>query len=453
MLTNLLFGQVCFINEEICIRKERVYSLLKLYRPAYRELLQNGVLHEYHATSEYTNWTEIRVRADIMATYFMAKKLLAINNYAINGHTLELISLQDYPENTRNSILRWLVVFSLESGDLMFVNELIRKSYSSPDDDRLIIFCCNSICNLGSQNVGLHSKLADQLNHSPFIEYALLFPSLQPSYSKALNQLLSFPLTEKNKIFIHSKLGLLAFLRLDNKETSRQIDLLKGCSRTTLSSFALNPLYGLEAMHNYLRHGTISTASLRALTRYYFRPESHRAGKQHEVILTIALCCGMLSNHPRKVVRLINSIERSIYRNPSTVTSEDFKTSIALLKSLELMRAGEYQKASANLAQVKRTNTHKFNQVLGKIIRVLLGESPYPNASFQVSHLLGIVSYEQMTLFEVYIRRFLIEAGNDVPPEIIEGHRDALRRLVKKTKYRVSLLKNWTLPVATSKRI
>ncbi|SEN49687.1 hypothetical protein SAMN05216436_11750 [bacterium A37T11] len=446
ILTNLLFNHANFNNNEISINKEKVYHFIKQYNIAYRELLQSGIFLEFHTESKYSNHTEIRVYSILLATYFIAKNLLSGNNYAINTRIIELISQQAYPENIRISIMRWVIVFSMESCDLTFINDLIQRSFGTPYENHFNIFCCNTICNIGAKNIENRNKLNNQLNNTPFIEYVLLIPGLQTSYIHTIKQLLQFSLTDKNKIYIHSKLGLMAILLLDDVEASQHITTLKEYQNAALSVFAINPLHGLETLHHYFSFNTINIDAICELTHYYFKPEIHQPSKQHELILTIAFCCGILTNNPKKIIRLINAIQFSLHKNPSTIASQDFKITLQLFKDIELIRSGKSKNVAGYLSTITRTKTHKFNQVLEKIIRVLLDEHSYSDSVFHITHLLEIVIHEKITLLEVYIRKFLIHSANNFSENSIKEHQLALKQIQKKTNYQLQSMSAWRFP-------
>lgn len=253
LLLEELSALVEFDGSRHFIKKKDAYEVICRYKSAYNHLLNAGILLEDLHGNGGLRQTLIVFQSGRIAAYFMALKLL--NSYDPH-HLPVLIDRSGSGQLFKKMKLKWLLLLTIESGDLALVNQFEHISIAQEDSTDFVSFICSLLYK--THQAPSHSTISHTpilLEDNPFVAYLLNRICFKASYRDSIAKLLMFDLSSKNELLLRTKLSLIDLLKGDEKRVIDHIRELHALSVERYCDLAINPYYMLAFLYHYFKHG------------------------------------------------------------------------------------------------------------------------------------------------------------------------------------------------------
>ncbi|WP_134091998.1 hypothetical protein [Olivibacter sp. XZL3] len=319
-----------FSDEHAFVNKKEAYAIIKENNSIYNQLLHAGVLYEYQEKKGIRTVYQIKFRSPLIAAYFIAQHALEKRNGQIDKGLLAWLKTSPYSKSLKLMLLKWLIIYALEFGDLVIFNHFKNIDFIERHLASLVLFTCSNLDYPIRANAAISSTLNPTLAKSALIDIALDHLLVEAEYELALNKLLRYSVSPQQKILLHTSLAFFAFLSLRDEEIQKHREALLAIPQEHFADFTLNPLLVVENMHHYCQHKALKEEAIEEIRLFcdYPQRKRHRAHKQLIYMLGYILLKIKPSDDAitSKYLQLVNQYGPNLKRK----ITKDFKACIPL---------------------------------------------------------------------------------------------------------------------------
>ncbi|MGK6350932.1 hypothetical protein [Parapedobacter sp. DT-150] len=239
-------------NGTLQITKKQAYAIIRQYRTAYNDLLYIGMLYENNDGLELRQHTVIQFQFDVVAAYFIALRLF--NSHQEAPPIINALEQLPLCPQTKVMLLKWLLLFDIESGNLSLVNVFGKIPYIQEEPYTIIPFVCDGLHKLSQRAApSIKAEINLKLKDGGFMKYVHNNICFQVEYEPGLENLLDFDLSDTNEIILRSKLALVALLKWDEDALHFQLDKLSTLRPEAYVGFIANPYNMLSYLYQYFK--------------------------------------------------------------------------------------------------------------------------------------------------------------------------------------------------------
>ncbi len=313
LLLKTLLELIDYKNNTFAVPKILFSEQIRQYPNTYKELIANDVIKEENYSKVLVYSEHISFANSTVFEYCLAKKFYHWNNSKLDKNLIIQIEQVIGKSIIKVPIIKWIIFFVINTNDYDQF-EYLRPIQLKPSQRlEVIVFTCQLLQKklAGTNNPEKLKSYFSQLEQSESFNFFLSLQYSTPDYEKALHSLLSFNLSNKNKILIYTTLSLMNVFKLNSYQAYSYKEELGKLSDVDSDDFIVNPLICLDAIYNYLKYGIVETESLQAITHLYYNDyklkNMHHADYiYNEVIFKLALLTFRLNDNPHKELRFIS---------------------------------------------------------------------------------------------------------------------------------------------------
>jgi hypothetical protein len=336
---NQFVEELDFNDEYYHVAKLKLGNLLKQYGCAYHDLLSLGVLREINNSSNtrYLNYVSF-VDGHIL-DHFIARVLLAQSDGGFDPVAIHTINSLLKGSTHKLPILKWCVLDIIKGGRFTCLQYLPDVNMSIIQKAEMMSF----ITDLLKRETALADKQSPLLKifrgepGQVIFEYFLGMELISIDYKATLQTLLVFNLSDKQRIMVHTKLGIIAVIQLNMNDLERTIAYMAALPVNEYNAFPVDPHSCLDAIFHYFKFGFIKRDTMAELTKTSFTMSNcvdayFKKCASNDILFLLGIYTLWLADNPKKVLRFINVIER-IYHDDGKVSASNYNFFIMLLKA------------------------------------------------------------------------------------------------------------------------
>jgi len=444
MMLNEMISLLRFDGNIAYLNKKEAYAIIKEHNNIYYELLHTGIIREFQKDLGTRASYQIRFQSIIYAAYFIAQERLEkYEHHHIDQALIHWLNHSSYPEQVKLAVLKWLIVFALENGDLSFFNDLQALDFVEEHQADLVLFSCSQL----EQATVLHPTVAQQLNHSirntALIDIAFDHFTLDKEFQAALKTLLKYRLSNRQKVLLHTILGFFELIDLQDEAMHKHIEELQSIPYEHFAEFSINPLSLVENLHHYHRFHTLREDALQEITLFYTYPERNMNLTHKPLIYILGYMLLKIKNDKYLINRYLHVLNQYVIgSNP--------RTPVAFKAYLHLALA-ERQLFLGNLTQAiqqkeKAVALNHLNMLTRMQLGLLdLGLHGHSRQEFlNISRQLILIAKQfDLKYYEATIRAFLIKKIDRTEnPSIVAENEAAMHLLFRFSNYDVDSFYN-----------
>lgn len=436
MLTQ--FAQLLIFSEdEALINKKEAYDIIKENHSIYSELLHAGIVFEYQREQGTRAAYQIKFKSLVLAAYYIAQDAIEENNNNIDGALISWIQKSDYPDHIKLAILKWFIIFSLETGDLSIFNAIQEVDFIESYQASLILFTCSNLDYVISADPTIASPLSEAFAASAFIDIALDHILLETEYQLALKKLLQYKLSYKQQILLHTSLAFFELLYLHDDEAFKHIEILQSIPREHFAEFSLNPLSIIESIHHYYRHSSLKGDALQEIKLFCTYPKHNTNLTHKQLIYILGYMALNIEGNSEISISYLNTINNRML-NFSRRTTADFKACIHLALADQYARIKKIKEAKfEQQSALKINSSHTINRIQAGLLEMNILRQENKDFLTLARQLILITKQFNLKYYEAVVRVYLIKTLNpDEYHNLIEEHRVALSSLFYHSDYK-----------------
>lgn len=342
MLLDKLSNYVYYKNGTICIEQSKVIPISSQYQKAYEQLISSGIIHLYSETIGSRRKSEIRFKSIILGSYFLALRFLKMNQSLLGESLIHIVNKSHYHDIVKKELLKWLIVFSIESHNFTFLNYLDRADFIQSSEDEIVLF---TLYTLNKSGEHITKEFNAKISTFNFVDFTLLHLPLISKHQSVFEDLLRYNLSSFHRALIHSALAIIALTCLKDDLMLFHINKLKAIDPSPFVDCYLNPSVQIQALYRYFKYGTVDKHALQEITSFNFRERHHSHKAVHPIILFCGLLVSNLSNSPMKTLRFLRATQKHRMHTKAKIVNE-YNDFIQLIKAFEWIRNGYLEKAT-----------------------------------------------------------------------------------------------------------
>lgn len=432
-----------FSEEEAFVNKKDAYDIIKENHSIYSELLHAGIVYEYQREQGTRAAYQIKFKSLVLAAYYIAQEAIEENNGNIDETLMTWMQKSDYPDHVKLAILKWLILFSLETGDLSIFNEIEKIDFIEPHQASLILFTCSNLDYVIHADPSIAAPLNDAFAASAFIDIALDHVLLEIEYHLALKKLQYYKLSYRQQILLHTSLAFFELLYLQDDEASKHIEILQSTPREHFAEFSLNPLVIIESIHHYYRHNSLKGDTLQEIKLFCTYPERNTNLTHKQLIYVLAYIALNLEGNPEMSITYLNAVNDYVLNLNQNITA-DFKACLhfALADRYAHAKKIEQAKQEQQLA-LKINSAHTLNRIQAGLLDMEMLRHENKDFLTHARQLILITKQYNLKYYEAFVRVYLIKTLNpDEYQHLIEEHRMAVSSLFGSSGYKLESFYN-----------
>lgn len=389
------------------IHKKQAYSIIKQYKTAYNDLLYVGLLHESTNGGSIRQQTSIQFQSDNIATYFLATQLY--NQYDDVDLLVQTLNQQMLDKTARLDILKWLILFYIETGDLSLLDRFEQLTSVSGSRSTLIAFIADAITKLCARSTSdIKNKLHQALYDSPFLEFVLNEMCIQADNELNLATLLDFNLSDKHDTLLRIKLAIISLLRWDEETLVQQLEKLADKGQGAYADFGINPFTTLSTIYQYFKGADIDPAATldnNQIALHIKQQKSYGMGQVTDILVYFSIKVG----NDREVAHWYPGILDEKMKVQETRNPLDRQFD-ALIDALCLLECGEADMAMAHyIGHVSYTDTTASHQLLNTFFLLQYALHKGEDIVEPGKRVISVCEAFGFRLLEAYCRLLIIE--------------------------------------------
>lgn len=425
-----------FSEEYAYVNKKEAYAIIKENNSIYSELLHAGVLYEHQEERGTRAAYQIRFKSLVIAAYFIAQNTLEKQNGQIDKTVIDWVQTNGYSDNIKLILLKWFIIFSLETGDLDIFNHLQDVEFIEPYQASLILFTCSNLDYVISANPAIGSTLNRAFAKSAFIDIALDHLLLETEYELALKKLLQYQLSPQQKILLHTSLAFFELLYLQDEETLKHIEILRSMPREHFADFSLNPLTIIENIHHYYRHNILKEEAMEEIRLFCQYPERSKNLVHRQLIYVLGYILLQIKTSEEltlKYLQVINQYGLDLNRN----VTKDFRASILFGLAEQYIALGQSPLAlEAKKEAIQMNSSHTINRLQLGLLDLELLKNDHKDYLHLARQLILISKQFNLKFYEAKVRVYILNALQEDQKSLIMEHQSALQVLFEQSRYK-----------------
>lgn len=438
MLLDKLSRYVYLNENTLCIEQYKAIPICNQFPKAYEELINSGIIYLNTSVIGSRRDPEIRFQSSFLGSYFLALRFLKKNRSVFDANLIQLINNSHHHDYVKTGLLKWLIIFSIESSDFTLLNHLACAHFIKPREHEIVLFTIYSIENVLDRDA--IKQFSDQILSPIFLDFALLHLTFTLEHQSILERFLKYNIGARYRILIHSSLALRAFTSLKDDAMLSHLKKLKSIESSAFENFHLNPSIQIEALYDYFKHGKFSRSALQEITSFNFYNYRNRALFTHPVILTIAFLVSNLSSNSTKPIRFLRAIQKYGILNNVAFTKR-FNDFIQQMRADQWIKNNQHEKASSiQLSSSINSNDKPAIKILYILYKIKLARFKKENRAVLVKEAISLAKKNEFSFLEILIRLEIIDTftKTDCTSENIEEHQKALEKLFKNSGFRLN---------------
>ncbi|QNL52109.1 hypothetical protein H8S90_11315 [Olivibacter sp. SDN3] len=430
-------------EDTVLINKKEAYPIIKENHSIYNDLLHGGLLYEYQKEQGTRAAYQIKFQSIPLAAYFVTQHAIEKNNNQIDTNLIIWIQEKDYPEYIKLAIIKWLIIFSLEAGDLTIFNLLQNVDFIEKYQATLILFTCSNLDYVTCVNPSIANLLNQAFANSTFIDIALDHILMETEYKLALKKLLRYNLSYQQKILLHTSLAFFELLYLQDEDALKHIDALRAIPYEHFAEFSLNPLLIIENIHHYHKHNVFKENAFEEIKLFCDYPDRNASLTHKQLIYILGYTLLKLKGDEHATFNYLNIVSEHAKDITKKITA-DFRANIALelAERFTMMKKLDEALKKREEALVVN-NSYTLNRIqLGLLDMEMLRQEK--KDYLQIAQQLILITKQfNLKYYEVNIRIYLIRTLS--PKEhcgVIAENKAALQALFNNSGYKVKSFYN-----------
>lgn len=432
-----LIDLISFSDEIAFVNKKEAYSIIKENNSIYSELLHAGVIFEYQEEKGTRAAYQIRFKSLVIAAYFLAQNAIERNKGNMDANLVLALQHNDYPEEVNLALLKWFILFSLETGDLTIFNHLRGVDFIEPYQASLILFTCSNLDYIIQTDPAIAPTLGQAFANSAFIDIALDHLLMETEYQLALKKLLRHDISYQQKILLHTSLAFFELLHLHDEEALKHIEVLRAIPREHFADFSLNPLLIIENIHHYYRHNFLKTEALDEIQLFCTYPERNAPLLHKQLIYILGYILLKLKGSEELTLHYLYVVNQYGLDTTRNVTA-DFKSSIHLAIAERHLHMGKMDLAVLAKEQAMEINSsHIVNRIQQGLLDMEMLRQNNQEFLHIARQLILIAKQFNLKYYEAKVRIYLMQTLNESNGGgFLDEHKHALDQLFDNSGYR-----------------
>ncbi|RYE34480.1 MAG: hypothetical protein EOP42_07330 [Sphingobacteriaceae bacterium] len=315
LLLQTLVEMIDYQNNNFTVPKWKFSAYIKKYPGAYKELLINDVLKEENFSEYFQYKEQISLGNHTLLEYGISRKLYRLNDEKLDRKLLDEIEKTLGKSTIKVPVLKWMVFFIISSNTYEQLNYLKEVTLYPLEKLEVIIFTCQLLQKQLSETEDKEElkKYFQKIDQDETFSFFLSLQYITPEYEKALQTLLNFDLSNKNKILIYTTLSAISILNLNADKAEKYIKEINNFVYSDLEKFIVNPLNCLNTIFCYFKYGIVQKEALQSITHlcyddYKLRKMRSAEYNSNEIIFKLALLTLKINNNIAKEVRFIDTV-------------------------------------------------------------------------------------------------------------------------------------------------
>jgi len=437
VMIDQLVNLINFNEDAAFVNKKEAYSIIKENNSIYSELLHAGVIFEYQEEKGTRAAYQIRFKSLVIAAYFLAQNVIEQNNGSVDQRAINYLQHNNFPDEINLALLKWFIIFSLETGHLTIFNYIRGIDFIEPHQASLILFTCSNLDYVVSADPSIASNLNQAFADSAFIDIALDHILMETEYQLALKKLLHYHISHQQKILLHTSLAFFELLYLRDEEVLKHIEILRSIPREHFADFSLNPLLIIENIHHYYRHNFLKTEALDEIKLFCNYPERNVKLQHKQLIYILGYLLLKLKGSEELTLNYLHVVHQ-YGLDPERKITSDFKACIHLAMAERHLLMGKTDLALQAKEKAKSVNSsHTINRIQQGLLDMELLRQEHKDFLHVSRQLILIAKQFNLKYYEAKVRIYLTKTLNERDFEgLIDEHKHALQLLFESSGYK-----------------
>jgi len=425
-------------NDELAfVNKKEAYRVIKENNSIYSELVHAGVIYEFQEEKGTRANYQIRFKSLVIATYFIAQEQVEKQEGRIGKPLIDWLQHNHYPEEVNLAVLKWFIIFSLESGDLSIFNFMRGINFIEPYQASLILFTCSNLDYVIDADPSVATVLNQTFVDSAFIDIALDYVLMETEYQQALKKLLNYHISYQQKILLHTSLAFFELLNLRDEEVLKHIEILRAIPHEHFADFSLNPLTIIENIHHYYRYNVLKDDAFDELLLFCNYPERGADLLHKQVIYILGYIFLKIKGAEEMMWTYLEAV-RQYGIDPEMAVTPDFLASIHLGMAECNLLMGKKSEAEQEIAKAEIScQSHTINRIQKGLLELELLRQAHQDYLPLARQLILIAKQFDLKFFEAKVRIYLVHT---LHPEqhsgLISEHKTAAQSLFERSRYK-----------------
>ncbi|MEH6307382.1 hypothetical protein RYH73_17165 [Olivibacter sp. CPCC 100613] len=435
VMLSQLIGLVNFFDEHAYVNKKEAYPIIKENNSIYSELLHAGILYEHQEEKGTRAAYQIRFKSLVIAAYFIAQDALEKQNGQVDKTLINWVQDQLYSDHIKLILLKWFIIFSLETGDLDIFNHLQDVEFIEPYQASLILFTCSNLDYVVKANPAIGSTLNRAFAKSAFIDIALDHLLLELEYELALKKLLRYHIPPRQKILLHTSLAFFELLYLRDEEALKHIEVLRAMPREHFADFSLNPLTIIENIHHYYRHNMLKEEAIEEIQLFCHYPERSTNLLHKQLIYVLGYLLLKIKASEQitlQYLQVVNQYGLDLNRK----VTKDFKACIQLALAERYLALGQMDLAfQAKEEALQMHSSHTINRLQLGLLDLELLRAQQKDYLHLARQLILISKQFDLKFYEAKVRVYVLNSLQEDQKSLIAEYQAALQLLFEQSRY------------------
>jgi hypothetical protein len=436
VMLSQLIGMVNFSDDHAYINKKEAYAIIKENNSIYSELLHAGILYEHQEEKGTRAAYQIRFKSSVLASYFITQDVLDKQHGQVDKALIDWVQSSPYTDSIKLTLLKWFIIFSLETGDLDIFNHMQDVEFIEPYQASLILFTCSNLDYVINANPAIGSTLNRAFANSAFIDIALDHILLETEYELALKKLLQYHISPQQKILLHTSLAFFELLYLRDEETLKHIEILRSMPREHFADFSLNPLLIIENIHHYYRHNVLKEDAIDEIRLFCRYPERSTNLVHKQLIYVLGYILLKIKTSEEITLQYLQIVNQYGLDMNRKVTS-DFKACIQLAFAERYLAMDQTDLALQAKEEAVQTNSsHTINRLQLGLLDLDLLRNQHRDFLHLARQLILISKQFNLKFYEAKVRVYVLSSLQEDQKSLIAEHQTALQALFEHSRYK-----------------
>lgn len=369
MVIKILLDSGSVLDGQFVVNKLQVYEELKGLWDAYNELISIGFLREVNRSIEGGYFKYIEFSHKRLLTYAQARTLVFYNNGNYDAGLIDRLNATIDP-SYRVPVLKWCIFNAIKVQQFDIFKYITKAKLRAAEKIYLLKYLIQLIQH---KYIPFYNtdpvKFTFCKRHEDLFFYFFGVEFLSPEYEEILEGILALDLEDTSKIWVHTCLGILGIVQLNGSTIERSIAALRQFPEHAFYQFPINPLYCIETIYSFFKHGFVRREALRQITQFYFNPPSQEkfsaTFSSDHVLYLLAISTTGVSDNKHKLLRFVKVLKQRYLALNNTADS----TFMFFLKVSEA-------DALLTLGQVS-AGTAVYNELMEKFVQNKHTYTPY----------------------------------------------------------------------------
>ncbi|MBS7563875.1 hypothetical protein KHS38_05615 [Mucilaginibacter sp. Bleaf8] len=367
LVIKILLDSGSVLDGQFVVNKLRVYEELKGLWDAYNELISIGFLREVNRSIEGGYFKYIEFAHKRLLTYAQARTLVFYNNGKHDGDLIDRLNAT-VDSAYRVPVLKWCIFNAIKVQQFGIFKHITKVNLRAADKIHLLKFLIQLIQH---KYIPFYNtdpvKFTFCKRHQDLFFYFFGVEFLSPEYEEILERMLSLDLEDTSKIWVHTCLGILGIVQLNGAAIEKSIAALRQFPEQAFYQFSINPLFCIETIYSFFKHGFVRREALRQITHFCFNPPGQEkfsaTFSSDHILYLLALSTTGVSDNKHKLLRFVKVLKQRYLAMNNTADST-FMFFLQVSEADALLTLGKvpagtavYNELMENFVQNKHTYT------------------------------------------------------------------------------------------------